>query len=462
MITLQDLRAVGDTDAARMEFILNSIMKHRASTEFSEAKIANDYYNGENTTINKYEKIIFDCEGKAHADMWTANHKIASHFYPTIVDHAVSYLLGNGVMFKSTRTKEKFSRSFDLDMIDAAVKAQNGGISFIFPELQPYREGGKEVYQLRVFDILSFVPIYDDETGALCAGIRFWQLDKDDAPLRATFYELDGYTECIQDSSGEEMRIMKEKRPYKIKVTSSVADGTIITPAEPFPNFPIIPLKNNDKMNTTLHGKRNTVDALDLSESNMVNNVDEGNLIYWVLKNYAGMDDIDDAKFLQRIKTAHMVHIEGMDADAQPHKIEAPFEGTEATISMLKHQLYEDFQAFDVSSVQAGNQTATAIKANFFNLDLKTDKFEAQVTRTILDILKLVGVDDEPSYTRNKLVNSQEEIQSVLLAGDYLDDEYVTKKILNILGDADQFDEIMARKAEQAIGRIPLEKEDIE
>lgn len=462
MITLSDLESVGLDESSRMDFIINAIHMHKANKKFIKAKTATDYYNGENTTINKYEKIIYDAEAKACKDMWTANHKIASQFYPMVVDHAVSYLLGNGIMFKNAKTKDRFSRSFDLDMVDAGIKAQNCGVSFIYPELQPYRAGGREVYQLRIFDILHFVPIYDDETGALCAGIRFWQLDKNKAPLRATFYEMDGYTEYIQPAGEEEMIIMQDKRPYKVKVAISPIDGMTITPADPFPGFPIIPLKNNDEMKTTLEGKQNTVDALDLAESNMVNNVDEGNLIYWVLKNYAGMDDIDDSKFLQRLKTVHTIHVDGMDADAQPHSVEAPFEGTEATISMLKHQLYEDFQAFDVTSVQAGNQTATAIKANFFNLDLKTDKFEAQVTRTILGILKLVGIDDEPAYTRNKLVNSQEEIQSVLLAGDYLDDEYITKKILNILGDADQFDEIQARKADQAMNRIPLGNESIE
>lgn len=38
------------------------------------------YYWGENPTINRYEKMVYDLEGKAHPDMYTANHKIASKF----------------------------------------------------------------------------------------------------------------------------------------------------------------------------------------------------------------------------------------------------------------------------------------------------------------------------------------------------------------------------------------------
>ena len=64
----------------------------------------------------------------------------------------------------------------------------------------------------------------------------------------------------------------------------------------------------------------------------MVNNVDEGNLIYWVLSNCEGMDDLDDVRFVERLKTLHVAHANGDDgARAEAHTLEAPFTGTEAT-----------------------------------------------------------------------------------------------------------------------------------
>ena len=187
----------------------------------------------------------------------------------------------------------------------------------------------------------------------------------------------------------------------------------------------------------------------------MVNNVDEGNLIYWVLTNCGGMDDLDDVKFVERLKTLHVAHADGDDGvKAEAHTIEAPYDGTNATIDMLKRKLYEDFQAFDASAVSAGNQTATAIKACYVPLDLKADKFEASVTRFIGEILKLAGIDDKPSYTRNQIINKSEEIQSVLMGATYFDDEYITKKLLTILGDADQYDEMMKRKDEEDMERL--------
>lgn len=143
----------------------------------------------------------------------------------------------------------------------------------------------------------------------------------------------------------------------------------------------------------------------------------------------------------------------------EPHSIEAPFEGTGATIDILKKKLYEDFQCFDASAVSAGNQTATAIKASYVPLDLQTDKFESEVTRFLLEILRLAGIDDKPSYTRNQIINKTEETQALLLGAQYYDDEYITKKLLTINGDIDQYGEMMKRKAAEEIDRSFAEEE---
>ncbi len=121
---------------------------------------------------------------------------------------------------------------------------------------------------------------------------------------------------------------------------------------------------------------------------------------------------------------------------------------------MLEKRLYQDFQAFDASAVVAGNQTATAIRASYVPLDLKCDKFERQVTEFIQGILALAGIDDEPTYTRNQITNKQEEMQTVLLAAQYLDEEYMTTKALTILGDADMAEDLLKRRAAEDLGRF--------
>ena len=443
ILTYNDLLEIGENEKERIDFIRQAINEHCSSDRYKTAVDAELYYDGLNPTINRYEKIIYDMQGRAHTDMWTANHKLASRFFGMAVDQEVSYLLGNGITFAEESTKKKLCPDFDQEVMGAARNAKIAGVSF----------GFWDVEHLRVFSLQEFVPLYDEENGALKAGIRFWQVAPD-KPLRATLYELDGFTEYFQPKN-KDMEIMQAKRRYKRIVRMAEVGATEIYDGENYDGLPIVPLKNNRRSLSEICGKRNTIDALDLASSNMVNNVDEGNLIYWVLSNCNGMDDLDDAKFIERLKTTHVAHADGDDgAKVTPQTIEAPYDGTNATIDMLKRKLYEDFQCFDAAAVSAGNQTATAIKASYVPLDLKTDKFESEVTRFIVEILRLAGIDDTPSYTRNQIINKAEETQSLLMGAQYYDDEYITKKLLTINGDIDQYEDMMKRKAAEDIDRF--------
>lgn len=441
MKTYEDLLKIGDRESDRMQFVMAAIKDYQASPKYHVAAAAERYYDGENPTIMNYEKIIYDMYGRAHIDMWTANHKIASSFFTMVIDQEVGYLLGNGVMFGKSATKDKLGNTFDEDVADALEYARIGGVSY----------GFWNVDHIDIFKCLEFCPLKGEETGALMAGIRWWQLDSD-KPFRCTLYEPDGYTEYIKRKD-EEMMVLQEKRPYIIHVVKSEADGEISVDGENYPTFPIVPLYANKAHQSAIVGKRNTIDALDLASSNMVNNVDEGNLIYWVLSNAGGMDDLDDAKFVERLKTLHVAHTDG-DATATAQSIEAPFEGTNATIDMLQRRLYKDFQAFDDSAVAASNQSATAIRASYIPLDLKADKIERQVTRFIRGILELAGIDDDPTYQRNQLINKMEETQTLIMQAQYFDEEYIRKKLLTINGDIDMIEEITDRIDAEDIDRL--------
>jgi hypothetical protein len=375
--------------------------------------------------------------------MWTANHKIASAFFTFAIDQEVSYLLGNGVRFSNDGTKEKLGKDFDEEVMDALEYARCGGASFGFWNLD----------HVEVYKYTEFKPIYSEETGKLMAGVRWWQLDHQ-KPLRATLFEVDGFTQYIRPE-GEEFQILKEKQKYKVKRVSTEAEGEIDSDGENYSGFPIVPLYANKAHQSAIVGRKNTIDALDLATSNMVNNVDEGNLIYWVLTNCGGMDDLDDAKFIERIKTLHVAHADGdAGATATANTIEAPFEGTKVTIDMLQDRLYDDFQAFDAKSMAAGDLSATAIRAGYVRLDMKTDKIERQVTRFIDGILELAGIDDDPTYERNRIVNATEETQRIIMQAEYFDPEYIMKKLLAVNGDIDSYEEIAKRMDAEDADRL--------
>ena len=444
MKSYQDLIAAGKNEAAKMAFVFDAITEHKGSEPYIIALDAEQYYRGLNPRITKYEKIIYDMRGDAHVDKWTPNHKIASNFFNFAITQENQYLLGNGATFTKDDTKAKLGDDFDTQLQDLGKKALVGGVAFGFFNLD----------HIDTFSLLEFVPLYDEENGALRAGIRFWQVSPD-KPMRATLYEEDGYTDYLMEK--DKSAILHEKRPYKLKVRTSEADGEEIYDGENYPTFPIVPLWGNDKKQSELVGRQGTLDAFDLLNSNLINNLDEANYIYWVLTNCGGMDDIDDAKFIEQLKTTHVAHADGdSGATAEAHTIEAPYQASESAIQTIQRRLYEDFMCLDVNSLSAANKTATEIKAAYQPLDSKCDMYEYCVIEFVQKILELAGIDDKVTFTRSKVVNKSDEINTLLAAQAYLDDETIVEQVCQILGIADKTDEIIRKRRAEEQSRFEV------
>ena len=447
MKSYQDLIDVGANESARMAFVFSAIKEHKGTTPYIVALDAEQYYRGLNPRITKYEKIIYDMRGDAHVDKWTPNHKIASNFFNFAITQENQYLLGNGATFTKDDTKDKLGKDFDTQLQDLGKKALVGGVAFGFFNLD----------HIDAFSLLEFVPLYDEENGALRAGIRFWQVDSD-KPMRATLYEEDGYTDYIK--ALDKSAILHKKRPYKIKVRVSEVDGEEIYDGENYPSFPIVPLWGNDKKQSELVGRQGTLDAFDLLNSNLVNNLDEANYIYWVLTNCGGMDEMDDAKFIEQLKTSHVAHADGdSGATAEAHTIEAPYQASETAIQTIQRRLYEDFMCLDINSLSASSKTATEIRAAYQPLDSKCDMYEYCVISFVQKILELAGIDDTVTFTRSKIVNKSEEINMLLAAQAYLDDETLVEQVCAILGIGDKVDEILRKRQREEQSRF--EDEDL-
>jgi hypothetical protein len=117
--------------------------------------------------------------------------------------------------------------------------------------------------------------------------------------------------------------------------------------------------------------------------------------------------------------------------------------------------------ALKVDDIAAG-ATNDQIQAAYEPINQKTDKFEYQVTDFIQGILELAGIEDEPTYTRSQMSNQSETLEMVLQCAEYLDDEYITTKLLTLLGDADKVDEVLKRKDAEAADRYKQQEAELE
>lgn len=441
MKTYQDLLELGENESARMDFVREIINQHKNSPEYRNAVIAEDYAKQQNTTIMRYRKTIYNLQGREVDDLWSANYKLPSGFFPRFVMQENQYLLGNGITWDEASTKDRLGKQFDTRVQQAGKIALTEGCAFGFWDMD----------KLRVFKLTEFAPLYDEENGALRAGVRFWQLTGD-KPLRATFYEEDGFTEYRwKDGAGE---IIKEKRPYILKIRETQVDGMEIYDGENYPSFPIIPLWGNDFHGSELMRGRSKIDAYDLIESGFANDLDNAQ-IYWILHNTGGMDDLDLSQFIERLKFVGAAVVDDTaGTGAEAHTVEIPHEARDSLLELLRKDIYRDFMALDVENIVSGAITATQIRAAYEALNSKTDEYEYNVLEFLHGVLNVIGIDDSPTFTRSVMVNVQEGVQTLVQAAPFLDDDYVTEKIMTLLGDKDKVDEVLSRRDADDIERI--------
>jgi len=447
-----------------VDFINRAIGAHK-STELYRTAVAADLYDRQrNVTITALARAIRGksaSDGEAHE----ADNRLCSNFFKRLNRQRVAYLLGNGVSFahKEKRlnengvpvnvdaTKEMLGQRFDGAVLRWAYKALIHGECYAF-----WGEDG-----LTIFPVTEFVPLRDEEDGELRVGIRFWRLAPD-KPLRVELYEADGMTVFASrpGTTGNDLVVKAEKRPYIEITLSTEAEGDIAAEGDNYPALPVIPMYGGEDRQSTLIGMRPTIDAIDIIASGYANDEQDCASIYWLIQNCGAMTDKDMQAFLRDIRERHIAQVDvtSFSGDPRgalsPYTAEAPYQGREAVLTYLQKRLYEDFGALDVHSI-AASSTNDHIDAAYQPLDDEADLLEAQVIDAIQRGLALYGIEDTPTFKRNRVSNVKEAIEAVVLEAPLLDRETALELLPNLT--VDQREAALARLDAENAARITID-----
>ena len=455
MQTYQDyLKA---TDVA--DFISKAISQHMASEEYRTARDAELYDKQRNVTINRLMKAYRDTDSESdRSDLC-----IASNWFSRFNTQRASYLLGNGVSFTKREKRvndEGVIVSVDVVKERVGVKFDNGLYWWGYTALiEGVSFGMWTGTELRVFPLTEFVPLWDEDTGALRAGIRFWRLAPN-KPMRAEVYTEDGYTvwQSRDRSAGMDMVTDDEQpRPYEVIEYKTEHDGVIDVQPLTTSTLPIIPMWGSYKKQSTLVGFRDNIDCYDLVKSGFCNDMRDTAKIYWLIENCGGMTRKDMDEFLDDIRRRHIAKVdsESFSGDARaaltPYTVDVPYQGNKAVLDQLARDMYSDFGAVDTSRIPAG-ATNDQIESAFLPLDEEADLFEVQVIEAVQQLLKLMGIEDTPQFKRNRTTNITEIVDAVMKCASYLDPEAVLNHIPFIT--VDERDAILQRTDAQNAGRL--------
>ena len=441
MLTYQDFekaRASGGVPA----FIGKLITEHTASSMVQTARTADEYDHQRNVTIREYAAIRYTAKGERYTDFTKQPSRIASNFFNILNTRRNTYSLGNGVTFTQEGVKEKLGMDFDSVLSRAGYLALIHGVSFVFWNFD----------RAHVFPLTEFAPLWDETTGALRAGVRYWRLDKD-KPIQAVLYEEDGFTR-YSGKTAQKLEAQTEKRAYKQRERRAPADvRSEVVGEENYGALPIVPLWGSRLRQSTLVGNRQAIDSYDLVYSGFADDLRDCAQIYWLIENYGGMSAEDIQQFIDRMTLTHAASADTQNGGKiTPYTQEVPYQSRAAYLNMMRTSIYEAFGVMDAASIAAGNKTATEINAAYQAMDDKADDYEYQIAECVRQILALQGIDDYPQFKRNRISNQYEQVQMVMLEAEYLDEETVLNKLPNIT--PDEVEGIMQRKGEQERSRF--------
>ena len=445
MKTYQDLQE-SITKGTLGGFLRSAVQEHQGSKAYKDAVDGMAYYNKHNITIEKFQKFLFTLSGNKTPDIWSSDYRLKTLMFRRLVLQEVGYICANGV---SMDEKEKLGTDFDNKLQTAAKLALSQGVAFGYWNLD----------HLEVFSFADtpgnpgFVPLLDEKTSELMAGIRYWFRETGNKTLfRATLYELDGVSEWAAEGS-DDATMITAKRAYILKELRNDL-GVVDVCDENYTRLPIATLYGNDTHESELVGLRGSIDCYDFIKSGFANQIDDTSGIYWILKNTGAMDDKDLAQFVQRMKSVKATMVDGSDGTAaEAHTLDVPVEARKTMLDILRRDLYEDAQMLDVSALSAAEKTATEISAAYQPQDNKCADFEYFLIDFIRQICAVAGIENpEPAFTWNKVINQAEITNMVISAAEFLDDETTLRHLPWLL--PEEVPKILKRRDEADLKRM--------
>ena len=470
MITFQDYERADN----KTKWLQSAIMTYRNSTEYKKAVEEQEYMAGRNVEIMNVTRIIYDMAGLPATDFTKHNFKIRNRLIHRLVTDRCSYSLGNGISFAGKKkeivdgkyvtvdpVKDMLGPKFDNRLNRAAYWALANGTSFLYVHMGH----NKQEWQYTLFKKTEFLALYDEETGALRGGVRFWSLDWGKRPITAVLYTEEGYTKYRTPEKKygiSALEKVEDLKPYIENVEVSEAFGEEVTGAGNMTMLPIFPLYSGENRDSALDNMKPKIDAYDMILSGFANDVVDIPQVYWLISGAMGMSEADKRQLLDRLILQHMAVVDGENSKIQGYTQEIPVEAREKSLKQLKNQMYEDWGGFDVHTVEAGS-TNDHIDAGYWPMDEEADAFEYEIIEFVQQILEMMGTVDTPQFKRNKVSNQKEQTDMVVEAAPYLDDQTILEKLPFIT--VDEVDTIMARKDAETFSRFgnpPEEEEDEE
>ena len=371
-------------------------------------KLGDDYYHSENTEIMSRKMLIYaeTDEGVPYEteDPYKSNNKLPAGYFKLLTDQKVNYSLGKDITVEANdpdALNDTLGKGFQRVLKKVATEASKKVVGWLHPYIN-------DKGQFKMMNVPSeqVIPVYQPhDKRALELTIRYYQvsiLNEDSGVVRVTrvevwdeeevtYYQENDKTSLFYLLDQQEMfdifRRDFNNPKYHFQKDIKYGQKTTRTEGLAWGMVPFIPLYNNDAEEYDLKPIKAFIDAYDIVNSDFINNLEDFQDIYWILKGY---DGTNVSEFLHQVKRYKTLKVSDT-GDAKAETIQIPYQARKEAKEGLEQDIFTFGMGVNTNQIGEGNITNVVIKSRFTNLDLKASQFEGELKEFLYTLIDFVN-----------------------------------------------------------------------
>lgn len=436
---LFNLRLRAGRPITELEFYARELDAWETSPERKEMLDGDRYYVG-NHDILRRKRTAIGPDGKLIPVENLPNNRIVDNQYAKHVDQKANYLLGQPISFSCdnegyvAEVKKILGMKFMRTLKTAGVECFNAGISWLYPY---YNKSGELAF--RVFPGYEVLPFWADAAHTeLDSALRLYPVEVYYGTEKKIVKKVDLFTiDGVTTYTFEDGRLTQdtEKQSY-VKAKDARGNEKPLN----WEHFPLIPIKYNAKEIPLIRRGRSLQDAINLLQSDFVNNMEEDvrNTVL-VLKNYDGQDLGEFRRNLTTYGAIKVRTVEGTDGGVDSLEITVNAENYKTVLELLKKALIENLRSYDAKDDRlSGTPNQMNIQSMYCDIDLDANAMETELQAAFEEILWFVNThlantgkgsfeseDITVIFNRDILINESESIDNCAKSVGIISDETI-------------------------------------
>lgn len=410
------------------------------------AAVGQNYYEARHDIL-KCRLFYFNADGVLTEDTTRSNIRICHPFFTELSDQLSAYMLSfdeNPIQAKDKAEglqdylDQYFDDDFWAEIGDLITGSYNKGFEYLY--------GFKNADNRLAFqcaDSMGVVEVRAEDTDDHCKYIIYWYVDRIEKGRkeirRIQVWSDQETTYFVQVGSNGRIELDKsvEVNPRPHVVYTDAKTGAKMGYGLGF--IPFWRLDNGKKQLSGLKPIKGLIDDYDLMQCGLSNNLTDFDTPLHVVSGFQG-DNLDELQ--QNLKTKKIVGVDS-EGDVEVRTVDVPYQARKTKADEDEKNIYRFGFGFNSSQVGDGNVTNVVIRSRYTLLDLKANKMEKRLKKTLKDIVKVVLAEINQEYkkdyqlsdikfcfTRNVMTNQTENISNAKLEAETKQIEVNT--ILNI------------------------------